>query len=77
MSSNSGTPGQGGSLLFDSLPPRLRAALREFPIEMDAGFALKMIKNGMSEDKLLQMLEQRKQTLSEFNPENRKKELGE
>lgn len=73
MSNNSGTPGQGGVLDYDKLPEKIRKALRDFPLEMDAGFALQMLKRGKSERELLQMLERRKQSLSEFNPENVKR----
>lgn len=71
MSANSGTPGQGkGSLDFDQLPESIRAALRDFPLEMDAGFALRKLQGGTTEHELLAMLERHRRYLSEFHLEN-------
>lgn len=76
MSANAGTSGKGGLSDFDRLPAGLRQALRDYPLCLDVGFALKQLRSGTSEKRLQEMLEQRKAVLSEFNPENRKRELG-
>lgn len=73
MSANAGTRGTGGLTDFDLLPPLLRSALRDYPLCMDAGFALQKLSEGTSEAKLLAILEERKQSLSPFNPENQKR----
>lgn len=75
MSANAGTKGSGGLSDFDQLPPRLREALRQFPLNMDAGFALQMLKRGKTETELIHLLKARAGMLSEFNPENKEREL--
>ena len=48
---------------FDKLPPRLRAALAQAPLNMSAEYALAELKRGVSEERLLNMLEQRFQSM--------------
>lgn len=69
MSANAGT---GSSIetfeAFEKLPPRLRQALTEFPLDMSSEFALECLRKGTTEDKLLKMLADRKASMSPFNP---------
>ena len=69
MSANAGT---GASVetfsAFDKLPPRLRKALQDFPLDMSSEFALECLRKGTSEDRLLEMLADRKAMMSPFNP---------
>lgn len=73
MSHNSGYPGKGGSLDLDELPKELRLVLKDFPIEMDAAYAVRMLRSGCSVKELLHKLETFKSGLSNFNPENKKR----
>lgn len=68
MSANAQTPGSGEIDTFDALPPRLRQALREFPLNMSSEFALAQLRSGKTEDQLLALLETQRRRLGEFNP---------
>lgn len=69
MSANAGTGSSVETFIaFEQLPPRLRKALTEFPLDMSSEFALKALKQGMTEAQLLKMLEQRRAQLGPFNP---------
>lgn len=56
MSDNTKTPGKGGMDVFDSLPPKLRRALAEHPQNMSSEFARAKLREGCTEDQLINML---------------------
>ena len=76
MSDNAGNSGGHEMETFDKLPPRLREALREFPISMSSNFPLKMLKSGWSEAELIRKLTDMREQMSEFNPENKRRGIG-
>lgn len=58
MSDNAQTKGLGGLKAFDQLPPRVRKALADFPVNMSAEYALSLWRRGYSEDEIILRLEQ-------------------